>query len=270
MQPTVSVILAVLNGEDYLEQALDSVLSQSFSDFELLVVDDGSTDRTTEILRRYAEAESRIRLLRHPRPQGLTASLNEGLALAQGEFIARIDHDDTWRPDKLAKQVARMRSQPSLGLLGTAYVDMDAKGQVISAVKSAGHEAPEVVRQHMVRGNPFFHSSVIFRREHGGQPWRYDEAFKAAQDYELWSRIMMVAPASILDEVLCARRIDGRNISVKSEGRQRRFAMLTKRRWIAANRLPWTCYRHVCKDLFIAWAPPTWVAWLRRLGVGTA
>lgn len=270
MQPVVSVILAVLNGEDYLAQALDSVLHQSFGDFELLVIDDGSTDRTADILGRYAECESRIKLLRHQLPHGLTASLNEGLGLAQGEFIARIDHDDTWLPDKLAKQVARMRLQPAVGLLGTAYVDMDAQGQVISPVKSAGYEAPEMVRQQMVRGNPFFHSSVLFRRVHGGQPWRYDERFKAAQDYELWARMMMVAPASIVDEVLCARRIDGRNISVKSEGRQRYFAMLTKRTWIAANHLPWVCYRHLCKDLFIAWAPPSLVGWLRRHGVGAA
>ena len=129
MSPKVSVVMAVYQGERYLEQAIDSVLSQTLTDFEFIIVDDCSTDSTPEILRRYAERDSRIRLLRNAERVRQGESANRGIAVATGEFIARQDADDASFSTRLEKQVAFMEKHPKVTLCGThAYIiDADSK-----------------------------------------------------------------------------------------------------------------------------------------------
>src|ERR1700722_3648940 len=103
LAPTVSVVMAVYNGEKYLREAVESGLARGFRDFEFIIIDDGSTDRSLTILEGYAHADLRIRLLSRPN-RGLTASLNEGLELARGDFVARMDCDDICLPDRFEKQ----------------------------------------------------------------------------------------------------------------------------------------------------------------------
>ena len=117
--PRVSAIIIVLNGEGFLGEAIDSVIAQNFDDWELLVVDDGSSDGTRPLVERYATADPRIRLLRHPDhgTHGMSASRNRGLADARGEFVAFLDADDLWLPDKLAEQVAILDRQPEAAMV---------------------------------------------------------------------------------------------------------------------------------------------------------
>ncbi len=117
--PQVSVLMSVFNGERYLPEAINSILAQTFRDFELIVVDDGSTDSTADILREYAQGDSRLRLLRHEVNQGQAAALNWALGDARGSFIATMDADDISAPHRLERQVEFLRSHPDIGAVGT-------------------------------------------------------------------------------------------------------------------------------------------------------
>lgn len=184
--PAVTVLLAVFNGGPLLRLSIDSVLAQTFADFELLVIDDGSTDATPAILRGYNDA--RLRVVVNERNLGLTRSLNRGLAEARGALIARQDADDLSDSGRLAQQVAFLRENPEVRLLGSSAWRIDSAGRVTGANDlPCTHDA---IRWASVLDNPFLHTSVMFHREtalaeFGG----YDERFAICQDYDLWNRI---------------------------------------------------------------------------------
>ena len=122
--PAVSVIMPVFNGRRYLAKAIASVLAQTFADFELIVVDDGSTDRTPEILARFAENDARIRIVSRPNT-GIVGALNDAIAVARGEFLARMDADDLCEPERFAKQVEYLRAHPDCVIHGTQILRID-------------------------------------------------------------------------------------------------------------------------------------------------
>lgn len=175
--PTVSVLLCVHNGAAHLAAAVASLLHQDLADWELIVVDDASTDSTTDLLRSFTD--SRIRLLHNPVNLGLTRSLNIALRAARGEYIARLDADDTCHPERLARQAAFLDAHPAVGLLGTAARGPDGDPRT-------GPMEETEIRWWLLFDNVFVHSSVMFRaglvRERG-----YDETMTCAQDYALWS-----------------------------------------------------------------------------------
>lgn len=183
MSPRVSVLMAVHNAEKYLPEAIHSILSQTFTDFEFLIVDDGSTDRSPEIINGYRDP--RIKVVHNPDNLGLTRSLNRGLDLAVGEYIARMDSDDVSLPERLARQVAYMDANPRVGACGTWAKDVDSQGAVIGV-----RETPvgrDLERKYW-RPSPLIHPSAMIRRGHLGS-LRYDERFRYAQDFDLWFRI---------------------------------------------------------------------------------
>ena len=205
--------MSVLNGRAYLEQALDCILGQTFADLEFIVVDDGSTDDTWERLSARAERDRRLRLIRNPANLGLTRSLNLGLAQAQGELIARQDVDDLSLPERLASQVAFLKTRPEVALLGTAAHRIDREGRALPGVgrHPCGDRA---IRLKMLMQNAFFHASAMARRailrEHG---LAYDPAMTYAQDYDLWSRVMEHGLAANLYEPLIKFRVHGGQLS---------------------------------------------------------
>ena len=127
--PAISVVMSVYNGEQFVAQSIESVLRQTFPGFELLIVNDASTDRTREIVTSFRDP--RIRIVDNPSNVGLTRSLNRGLALARGRFVARQDADDLSLPTRLAEQLAFMRANPGVALVGTQARVMDARGRVL-------------------------------------------------------------------------------------------------------------------------------------------
>lgn len=181
--PRVTVLLPVYNGADFLRPAIDSILAQSVSDFELLVIDDGSTDGSREIVG--ACGDSRIRLIENGRNLGLIATLNRGLDLARGEFIARMDADDFSQPERFARQLAYLDAHPNIGGCGTWFEKCSDQGGVTMRMP----ETPGLIRLFLVFDNPFLHSSMMLRRrlldEHG---LRYDPAYPHTEDYDLWVR----------------------------------------------------------------------------------
>ena len=182
--PGVTVLLAVHNGERFLRAALESILAQSYRDFELLVVDDGSTDRTAEILASCDDA--RLRVIGQERC-GLTRSLNRGLAAARGAFVARMDADDISAPDRLLEQVRALENDPELGLVGCRYLRIDEKGRALRLPLVPVYDA--AIRDTLVLRNPFCHSAVTFRRRLVEEVGGYDTALELSQDYDLWFRL---------------------------------------------------------------------------------
>jgi hypothetical protein len=187
MNPKVSVLMPAYNAERYVRPAVESVLAQSFRDYELLAIDDASTDSTLEILRSYED--SRLRMLRNPRNLGVLGSLQAGLAAARGSLVARFDADDLCDPRRLEQQVEYMDSHPEVTLLGTACELIDSEGKHIG--RFCPPTLPAAVEWELLFHNTVVHSSVMFRREPvmalGG--YREQVPHVEAEDYELWSRI---------------------------------------------------------------------------------
>ncbi|HWT81645.1 MAG TPA: glycosyltransferase, partial [Candidatus Methylomirabilis sp.] len=183
-RPRVSIIMPVYNEERYVRQAVDSILQQTVSDFEFVILDDGSTDRTLEILQSYRDP--RIRLVTQAN-SGLTASLNRCLPLVSGQYIARMDGNDISHPDRLESQADFLDSHPQIGLLGAAFLQVNQEGV---AVKVYTYPiADPSIRQALWSDCPFCHSLVMFRRECIDRVGGYRERIGPAEDYDLWFRI---------------------------------------------------------------------------------
>ncbi len=182
---SVTVLMSVYNGERYLNEAVDSILSQTFTDFEFLIIDDASTDRTPEILRSYNDP--RIRVVTNEENLGLTKSLNKGLALAKGEYIARMDADDVSYPYRLQVQHEFMTQHPGAGIIGSWAEYIDRKGEIVHRYKAP--ISPEENYFYLRFQNCIVHSSVMFRKDIIISNNGYDESINRAQDFELWNRL---------------------------------------------------------------------------------
>lgn len=183
--PLITVLMAVYNGERFVRQSVESILDQTFTDFEFLIVDDASTDATASILD--SLRDPRIRLIRNPENLGLTASLNRGLSLSRGTLIARQDADDLSERERLGKQLAFLTANPPVAAAGTQVRLCSDAGKPLGTKDFPfGHRS--IFWSHLF-DNALAHSTVLFRRfpimEAGG----YDETFRISQDYELWSRL---------------------------------------------------------------------------------
>src|SRR5687768_11090116 len=132
--PTISVVMSVYNAGRFLRPAVDSILAQTFSDFEFIIIDDGSTDRSPDVLREYAARDGRIRLTVRPN-RGLTRTLNEAIKQARGEFVARMDCDDVALPDRFEKQLAYLRADPTIVCVGGYFELIDGKGRLLTRLR---------------------------------------------------------------------------------------------------------------------------------------
>ncbi|MGI8478242.1 MAG: glycosyltransferase [Gaiellaceae bacterium] len=218
--PLVSVLLAVSNGEQFLRAALESVLRQTVSDLELIVVDDASTDATPEVLSSLGDV--RLRVLRNSEQLGLAASLNRGLEEASGRYVARLDADDIAFPRRLERQLQRMVSGSSVAVVGSAVLDVDASGR--PGTLHLMPFGPAAVRWAALFSSPFFHPSVLVDREvlerHG---LRYDPEYLESEDYDLWTRLLAHAEGDNLTEPLVLYRVHPGQASQARGGLQRTF-----------------------------------------------
>ncbi len=203
--PKVSVIMPVRDGERWLAAAMQSVLEQSLAEFELIVIDDGSIDRSSEIIEALSARDNRIRSVRHEKPQGLVIALNSGLALARAPLVARLDADDVALPDRFVRQAQCFAGRPTLVLLGSWAERIDGEDHPI------GHARPETDSERLAAilrdKNPFVHSSIMMRasvvRKLGG----YRNAFFGAEDFDLWLRMSEHGAIANLAEPLVRYRV---------------------------------------------------------------
>jgi glycosyltransferase involved in cell wall biosynthesis len=206
--------MAVYNGSRYLREALQSIAHQTFTDFEFIVVDDGSTDESRDILAAAAKSDSRIRLYRQNQNQGLTKALNAGLAQARGEYIARMDHDDRSHKSRLMTQVKFLDANPDYLLVASGHRAIDWKGKSLRVINE-----PLDDWQTRWLGSfnpPAPHPTYLFRRlGSDGAPFRYEESFVTAQDFDLWSRLSDAGKTAVLEDVLVDYRRHADAISVR-------------------------------------------------------
>ena len=220
--PKVTVLMSVYNGEKYLQEAIDSILGQTFKDFEFLIINDGSTDKTGEILKSYNDP--RIKIINNEKNIGLTKSLNIGLRIAKGEYIARQDADDISMPERLEKEVEFLEQNRNVGLVGTDYLFINEKGKVIHIVKCLN--GSRELKAKLLEGNQFGHGSVMLRRECIDKVGVYREEFKFAQDYDFCLRIAEMYDVANISEPLYKWRIDSKSISVAKKALQDKYALL--------------------------------------------
>ena len=197
-KPKISVLMAVYNGEKFIEQALKSIYNQRYQDFEVIIVDDASTDKTSDIL--INMKDSRTSIYRNSQNNGLTKSLNIGLKLCRGEYIARMDADDISHPQRFEKQVRYLDENPECIVLGSWYGRIDSTGQIWGTKQTP--TAHEDIKINLLIGNCVGHGSAMLRRsslvENGG----YNEKYIHAQDYDLWLRLSEVGEIRNLGEYL--------------------------------------------------------------------
>jgi len=220
----VSVVMSVYNGGNYLHEAIDSILEQSFADFEFVIVDDASTDRSLEILKDCAARDSRVHVVLNERNLGLTRSLNKGITLARGELIARMDADDVSLPQRLEKQVAYLSSHEDCVVVGCRILSIDPDGDPIRRELQA--ESHDGIEWALFRGfgGGIPHPTAMFRRAAALAVGGYREDLRVTQDLDLWLRLAECGRLANIPEILLHYRRHLDAISVKKYSLQRQTA----------------------------------------------
>jgi glycosyltransferase involved in cell wall biosynthesis len=214
MPPKITVLMPVYNGLAYIRPAIESVLSQTCTDFEFLIVDDASTDASVECIRSYTD--SRIRLVRNESNLGQAGSLNRGLELAQGSYIARLDQDDVCLPERLQKQADLLDLRPDVAVISTWEYTIDSQGRKVRSWRSSLKNYGAFLGALLVAKCPVWHPSVMFRQQSVVQLGSYDASYAPADDFDLWSKLAMArCNAAFVPEYLVLQRVHGERQSVK-------------------------------------------------------
>ena len=208
--PSISVLIPVHNGADYLDEALASLAAQTFSDFEIVVVDNASTDGTPDLLARWTACEPRLRTLRLERNQ-LAASLNRAADLARAPIFARLDADDIARPDRFARQYAALRDRPSVGLLGSSATLIDGGGRRLGEIRPP--QADKDIRHWHATSSAIIPSSAMMRAEVFRRAGGYREGLNISEDYDLWIRMGEHGALANLAEILIDYRVHGGSVT---------------------------------------------------------
>lgn len=215
----ISVLMPVYNGERYLREAIESILSQSLTDFEFLIINDGSTDNSIDIINSYSD--HRIRLVQNETNLGLIATLNKGINLAQGEYIARMDCDDISLSERLEKQYRFMECHPDIGICGTWLRSIGDNSGLVCRFPTD----PEQFRAELLFDSIIGHPSVMLRKSIIEQfNLYYDPTYCHAEDYDLWSRAVMHCKICSIPEMLVLYRYHSAQVSQQRSDQQKQTA----------------------------------------------
>jgi len=258
-EPRVSVLMAVHDGAPWVKDAVASVLGQTLTDLELIVLDDGSADATPAVLDGFADR--RLRVERRPRA-GLTRALNTALGLARAPIVARLDADDVALPERLARQVAFLDAHPDVGVLGSAAREVDAEGREVRIVHPPLDD--DALRRELIRRNPMVHSTVAMRRRAIEEVGGYDPRFAVAQDYDLWIRLAVVTRLANLAEPLVVRRLLPGRVSVARDTDRLRAEARARWRAVRAGVYPAWCLVFVARPMLAVALPGPLRRALRR------
>ena len=247
--PQVSVLMAVRDGAVYLDEAIRSVLEQTFTDFEFIVIDDGSTDGTDAILQRHQRQDARIRLSRSG-GNGLSHALNHGLELAKGIYVARMDADDVSLAGRLAAQVRFMEAQPEVGICGTWI-------ETFGMNKSMVYRNPSddaTIRCALLFESVLAHPSVMIRREaFRSAGLSYDPLMLHAEDYDLWVRASQYTSLANVPEVLLRYRLHPEQVVRTHEATKRETARRIRRRQLTRLGLTPTAGEEALHESISSW-----------------
>jgi len=227
--PALSVVMSVYNGKRFLSAAIRSVLGQTFTDFEFIIIDDGSTDGSGELLEKIAASDQRIRLVRREN-KGLIASLNEGCGMARAPLIARMDGDDLCRTHRFQTQVDYLARHPECVVLSCRVLYVDSAGWPIGEqYHNTTHERIEDALWGRGDGAGMSHPGVMMRTAAFHEAGGYRDAYPDAEDYELWLRMAEVGRLANLTEVLLDYRYHANSVSQQRAVRQRESMLLALR-----------------------------------------
>lgn len=221
--PLVSVIMKSYNHASFVAESIESVLGQDFRDFELIIVDDASTDASRQVIERYAEQDPRIRVIFHERNIGISKVVNDGIDAARGKFIAQIDSDDVWVPDKLTKQLAVLEHDEDLIVwsegelidhagrsIGKSFSESLSEGQGYASTTKSGHIWQELVRENFILG-----STVLYKKRNLGHV-RYDEELLYLNDHKFYLELARQRQFHYIAEPLAKYRLHGDNTLASS------------------------------------------------------
>lgn len=218
--PAISVLMPVYNAERYITGAVESILNQTLTEFEFIIINDGSSDRSLEILQRFAQQDTRIRLINREN-KGLVKTLNEGLTLAKAPLIARMDADDMAYPDRFILQKEFMGQNPNVVCLGGYFEIIDGAGRPLTLLRPPLDD--ETIQELALKGHSAIaHPVAMLRLSAVKQVGGYREAFKAAEDLDLWLRLGEIGqlaniPYPLLQYRFVSSSISGQNASLQKQ-----------------------------------------------------
>ena len=234
-RPKISVVMSVYNDEKHLEESIKSVLNQTFRNFEFIIINDGSTDGTVKILEKVKKQDTRIKVI-HQKNVGLTKSLNKGVKLAQGKYIARIDADDIAMPERLEKQLKFMESNLLLGAIGCWYYLIDKEGKILKKCKPPTENLK--IKKALLNSAPLIHPALMIKKEVLEKINFYDEEFKYAQDRDLLFRILKYYQQGVVPIFLLKYRYTNESISLQKEIEQKKYCLMAIKRAMKSGIYP--------------------------------
>jgi len=264
----VSVIMPTYNREELVGRSIKSVLDQSYKNFEFIIINDCSTDNTEKIVEDYQKKDKRIKYLKNKDNLGIVKSLNNGLRIAQGEYIARVDDDDAWIDEKkLEKQIDFLNKHQEYVLIGTGSIAVfESKGL---RIKNSKPEKDEDIRKKMLLNCPFLHPSVVFRKEAIDKIGFYDESLERAEDYDLWMRLGKIGKMFNLQEYSIESIVGASNVSHQ----KRREILVYNLKLIKKYKLDYPNYRRAYLKNYLEYLDATFpilrvllrpLYWIRR------
>lgn len=225
MEPQISVVMPAYNSKDYIAEAIDSILNQTFKNFEFIIINDGSTDNTGEIIKEYEKKDDRIVYLENEENRKISYTRNRGMENAKGPYIAFMDSDDISLPERLQKQIKYMEENPECGIV-SSFVEDDDKTD--NPRPTDDHD----LKLHLLYGSPFSASGAMIKKSFFDEhDLKFNAEYEGVQDFELWSRAKRFMKFHVLPECLLKRGAREKNITVQTK---RIKMMLSNKIYVAA------------------------------------
>jgi glycosyltransferase involved in cell wall biosynthesis len=209
--PKISVLMPTFNNALFLPESIESILTQSIEDFELIIIDDGSDDSSADLLKGYAQKDRRIRVIRNEKNMGIVFSLNRGLKECRGEYIVRMDADDISLKNRLERQIEVMEADPGIAVLGGALSYIDASGNELGIIRRC------TVNQSLIVQNPLLHPTVVIRKSYLTRyGFGYLEKYRYAEDYFLWLQFSRVGRLEAINDIVLKYRLSNQATRVRN------------------------------------------------------
>lgn len=218
----ISVIMSAYNSEKFIADSIKSISNQTYDNWELILINDCSTDHTSQIVSQFMDSDSRIKIINNSENYGLTKSLNIGIANSNGEYIARLDSDDLAESSRFEKQVNYLSNYPEVGLVGSGAYLIDSSSNKVGSMNVISRQSS--INKFLIHLNPFIHSSLMFRKKALDDAGYYREKFRYSQDYDLVLRLCEKYRSSNIAEPLIRWRVSDGSLTMKHHTLQRIYA----------------------------------------------
>ena len=246
--PTVSIIMPVYNAEKYVAQAVESVLKQSFSDFEFLIFDDGCTDKSIEIIQQFKD--KRIQIFSDGKNSGIVKRLNFLIKKSTGQYIARMDADDIWYPEKLEKQILFLSNHHNV-MMVACFAEFIDENNLKAKINFKQYYLFKDIKKHLPNHNFIIHSSVVFKKNVFNIIGLYRDKYLHAEDYDMWLRFLKQnIPFSILNKTLIKYRFSNQSINHKYSKEQNKNVIKLKLNFYKSHHFHWFYIKELIKNIF--------------------